>query len=257
MTAQANPYVRVYASVVDDPKFEGIYSDPAAFGSWVKLLLLADGAWPAPAPLPRWISDEILERLVASGLIDLFKDDHFKVHGLDAERQGRSDHARKAARARWEDSPSSAQGNARGNAPSSAGGNAQAMHSEPLHSEPSRAEPSLSRVPRASARENGIIDGSDPWTERWNARYRLPPSPHQEDLLRDMYFTHEGLLLQWMDEAPKGAKSGDLIKVLLERRKALRAGVARQEESDRRQKAQWAEEAKASPLAELMAELVR
>ena len=88
------PYSRVYWSVIDDPKFEGVYDDDAAFALWMRLLMNADALWPAPAALPRSTKAKPLGKLVDAGIIDLLPRDRYRIHGLDAERGRRRDAAR-------------------------------------------------------------------------------------------------------------------------------------------------------------------
>src|SRR3990167_1915555 len=65
MTAQQDPYVRVYYRINSDDKFVGL--DAAAIGTWVKLLIVADAMHPAAAPIPRWVEEEPLAELVKAG----------------------------------------------------------------------------------------------------------------------------------------------------------------------------------------------
>lgn len=95
MTAQDDPYVRVYYRVLTDAKFTDL--SHAAWGHWVRLLVVADGLYPAPAPLPRWVDDAALTELAAAGIVDLLGSDYFTVHGMKAEREGRSEAATFAA----------------------------------------------------------------------------------------------------------------------------------------------------------------
>jgi hypothetical protein len=88
------PYSRVYWSVMDDPKFDGIYEDDAAFALWMRLLMNADALWPAPAPLHRTAKPKALAKLVEAGIVDLLPRDRYRIHGLDAERGRRRDAAR-------------------------------------------------------------------------------------------------------------------------------------------------------------------
>ena len=83
------PYSRVYWSVMDDPKFDGIRSDVRLFGSWSLLLVVADMAHPAPAFIPRTIPKAALTRLSEVGLIDLLDGHLYRIHGLTAERERR------------------------------------------------------------------------------------------------------------------------------------------------------------------------
>lgn len=88
------PYSRVYWSVLDDPKFDSVYGNDAAFALWVRLLINADALWPSPAPLPRSIKAKSLTVLVDAGLVDLLARDRYRIHGLDSERGRRRDAAR-------------------------------------------------------------------------------------------------------------------------------------------------------------------
>ena len=78
------PYSRVYWSVMDDPKFDGIYDDDAAFALWMRLLMIADALWPSPAALPRTTRAKPLAKLVEAKLSDLLAKDRYRIRGLDA-----------------------------------------------------------------------------------------------------------------------------------------------------------------------------
>lgn len=108
VTGQAKPYVRVYYSVMDDPKFRDIYDDDRALATWLRLLLIADAMYPAPANLPRRVNDVTLKKLIDAGLVDIEQSDRYRIHGLVAEREHRSEHARKGARALHEQRSGSA-----------------------------------------------------------------------------------------------------------------------------------------------------
>jgi hypothetical protein len=95
------PYSRLYWSVMDDDKFDGIRDDARLFGSWALLLVVADMAWPAPAYVPPTVSRSSMRRLVDCGLVDALPGHRFRLHGLDKERGLRSDAARIAAAVRW------------------------------------------------------------------------------------------------------------------------------------------------------------
>lgn len=94
-------YARVYWSVMDDPKFDGIREDVRHFGSWSFLLVLADMAWPAPAYVPSLVPRASFRALVAAGLIDELSGGRFRIHGLQTERIARSNAASNAAAVRW------------------------------------------------------------------------------------------------------------------------------------------------------------
>ena len=96
-----DPYSRVYHSVMDDPKFDGIREDCRTFGAWVLLLIVADMSWPATSFVPPTVPRACVARLQAVHLIDLYPGRRYRVHGLDAEREKRSHSARNAAAVRW------------------------------------------------------------------------------------------------------------------------------------------------------------
>lgn len=92
-------YIRVYSSVIDDPKFADVYPNEAAIGTWLKLLLTADAVWPASCDLPRWVRPGPLRLLVDAGIVDLLPAHRFRIHGLDAERTRRAASAAVGGRA--------------------------------------------------------------------------------------------------------------------------------------------------------------
>ena len=96
------PYSRVYWSIVDDPDFESVFGNDAALATWLRLLIVADGTWPATAPLPRNVRAAPLKLLVDHGLISILPGDRYRVKGLDAERQRRSSQASASATLRWQ-----------------------------------------------------------------------------------------------------------------------------------------------------------
>lgn len=137
MTAQTDPYVRVYYSITDDPKFADVYDDDAALALWLRLLIVADAIHPAAAPLPV-VNPDALAMLVAANLVDLVGTTRYRIHGLVKERERRSSNARASANARWSDAT------------------AMRPHSsdacEPMLSEPSLAEPRLAEQSQADSR---------------------------------------------------------------------------------------------------------
>lgn len=87
-------YARIYWTVMDDTKFDGIREDPKLFGSWALCLVVADMAYPQPAFIPPMVPKAALARLTECGLIDRVDSLRFIVHGLAAERERRSASAR-------------------------------------------------------------------------------------------------------------------------------------------------------------------
>lgn len=147
VTAQSDPYVRVYYRIIDDPKFEGVYDHDAALAAWLRLLLAADAMYPAPATLPRSVKPAALKRLTDAGLVDLLPGDRFRLHGLRGERERRQDQARKAARKRWDHASADTDAMPEQSV-SNAGASGNGMHSKPsqaapIRTEPSQAEPTL------------------------------------------------------------------------------------------------------------------
>jgi hypothetical protein len=96
MTERA-PYSRVYWSVMDDPKFRGIYEDDASFSCWVRLLMMADAIWPQAPHIPRSTKKRALEALVAAGIVTIGTGHRYRIVGLDAERERRKVAATRAA----------------------------------------------------------------------------------------------------------------------------------------------------------------
>ena len=101
MTAQTDPYVRVYYRVIDDPKFRDVFDDDSRLACWLRLLLIADGTYPAPAPIPSGVRRGPLAHLVTAGLVDLEPGNRYRIHGMIGERGGRSQKAADAAAERW------------------------------------------------------------------------------------------------------------------------------------------------------------
>ena len=147
MTAQQDPYVRVYYRINSDDKFVGL--GVAAVGTWVKLLIVADAMHPAAAPIPRWVEEEPLAELVKAGIVDLYPGDSFRIHGLVAEREARSAAAAAAGRERATGAKRSPRGQFQPAAsqrptsglPASAG---TASSDPPADTQPLRSDPILS-----------------------------------------------------------------------------------------------------------------
>lgn len=95
------PYSRVYWEVIDDPKFAEVWDDNHALSTWLRLLLAADMAWPASASIYHGVNRQALDKLVRVGLVDLQPGSRFRIHGLDKEREQRSDAARDAVSSRY------------------------------------------------------------------------------------------------------------------------------------------------------------
>ena len=90
------PYSRVYWDAPDDEKFATVWHDDPALALWLRLLLAADASYPQPAHIPRGVKPRALERLVDAKLVDILPGDRFRIHGLQSERERRSEAARNA-----------------------------------------------------------------------------------------------------------------------------------------------------------------
>jgi hypothetical protein len=99
--AMSDQHVRIYYSVVDDPKFATIYPNDLHFLTYIRLLMEADKWHPSPAPIPRKIRKPSLTELVRVGIVDLVNADHYRIHGLEAERERRSRRGQAGAAMRW------------------------------------------------------------------------------------------------------------------------------------------------------------
>jgi hypothetical protein len=87
-----------------------VYTDDAAFATWMRLLATAEQMWPMTPELPRSVKPRPLARLTERGLVTT-DGVTFHVKGLDAERTRRSNAGRIGAAVRW-DSDGNADGNA-------------------------------------------------------------------------------------------------------------------------------------------------
>ena len=88
------PYSRIYWTVRSDDRLASIYPDDRHLATWVRLLIAADMAWPAPADVPGTARRASLAALEAAGVIELLPGGLFRFHGLDTERGRRADAAR-------------------------------------------------------------------------------------------------------------------------------------------------------------------
>jgi hypothetical protein len=96
MTERA-PYSRVYWSIVDDERFATVYDSDAHLAAWLRLLLIADQAWPASAHLPASVRSHSVKALIDAGLLVVNGSKRYRIHGLDSERTRRAEQAKQAA----------------------------------------------------------------------------------------------------------------------------------------------------------------
>jgi len=92
-------YSRVYHRIQDE--YPDVFDDAQALGTWLRLLILAEGMWPSHAILPRKVHAKSLATLTEHGLVTLLAHDRYEVKGLEAERERRSSRGKAGASARW------------------------------------------------------------------------------------------------------------------------------------------------------------
>jgi hypothetical protein len=98
--AEAGPYSRVYWRFRDE--FPDVYQDKETFGWWTTLLMIAEGAHPSAADLPRKLRQPTLDKLVKCGLVTLLSGDRFRVLGVEEERARRNSEQRNGGTVRAE-----------------------------------------------------------------------------------------------------------------------------------------------------------
>jgi hypothetical protein len=141
--AQPDPYSRLFWRFADE--FPTIFEDDFALSLFIRLLRLADMAWPSAGQLPFGVKRSSLRKLEAADLIHMESPSRFRVRGMDKHRESRSQSAAHAARTRW----GNAGGNAERNAPRYANGNAETMLREEKK-EKTREDDAFSRMPPSS-----------------------------------------------------------------------------------------------------------
>lgn len=92
-------YVRVYYDL--QAEYPDVYRSDAALATWLRLLMVADGMWPAIPDLPRSARTAPLRVLAEAGLIELLPGHRFVIRGHQAERERRSQSASASAQLRW------------------------------------------------------------------------------------------------------------------------------------------------------------
>ena len=88
-------YSRIFWGIVDDPKFADVYPSDRDFATWVRLLIIADQAYPAPAALPRTAKLAAVNKLVAAGIVNRVGSDHFRIHGMKTVREEQTEWTRR------------------------------------------------------------------------------------------------------------------------------------------------------------------
>jgi hypothetical protein len=92
-------FVRIYFDDFEKDHAATFY-DPTAFGTWARLLILSEKAWPALPSLPKAIRRADLVTLTADGLFEVQPNGQFLLRGWMKERQARAAKARAAVASR-------------------------------------------------------------------------------------------------------------------------------------------------------------
>jgi hypothetical protein len=101
------PFARHY--YIDlEADYPDIYRDDHLYATWSRMLNIAEHAWPVVPEVPRSAKGAYVKTLMDRGLVIAVKPFGYRIKGLDAERNARSNAASIAARTRW--------GNANGHA---------------------------------------------------------------------------------------------------------------------------------------------
>ena len=270
MTAQTDPYVRVYYSITDDPKFADVYDDDAALALWLRLLIVADAIHPAAAPLPV-VNPDALAMLVAANLVDLVGTTRYRIHGLVKERERRSSNARASANARWSDatamrphSTSDATASERIMRPDAT---AMRPHSrdacEPMLSEPSLAEPSLAEPSQADPSSDEQPDALDVFARMTGSFPSSKVIPWINELC-ETYGEAEvctAMAKAWTDDDDRGTLIGRVRdRLAAEKHRREKAYERRERAREKREQERIEEmpiEQRAENLAKLRAEMVK
>ena len=82
-------YSRLYHTLLDDPKFATVYDDDRRWAWYTRLLIAADSTYPAPAPLPRGLPDDVLATLTELEVLVILRGSHYRIKALQSERERR------------------------------------------------------------------------------------------------------------------------------------------------------------------------
>ena len=94
------PYSRVYFEIVGHPRFERVYRNPHALGTWLQMLLTADAMYPMTPSMP--VRNPTVRLLIEVGLVEERPANCYSMRGLEGEREHRSAIGRNAAAVRYQ-----------------------------------------------------------------------------------------------------------------------------------------------------------
>jgi hypothetical protein len=210
MAGQEDPYSRLYWRVKDDPRFAHAFYCDACWASYTRLLMDAEGIYPASASLPLWLKRHAKTQLVADGIIELRPHDGYVIHGLANERERRSGQARENVGKRWE--------REYGTPVIQPYSDSNTVAFDPvILAEPSRDEPSQAETDSGPGAYYSVTmrypqmgSALYDWTTRLGAEYGVEPFRHalasemrRDHSLRTLLSRTEAALAQAADRAQK------------------------------------------------------
>lgn len=71
-------------------EYPEVYDDDRLYANWMRLLVIADQAYPGDGIMPKRASTAAVKKLVTYGLVELTLTDRYRIKGLDADRERRS-----------------------------------------------------------------------------------------------------------------------------------------------------------------------
>ena len=191
-----DPYSRVYWNAVDDPKFATVWSDDHALAWWLRLLLAADQSWPASAALPFGVHRAGLKKLTDAKLVDV-TGIRYRIHGLDAERERRSQQGKAGAAARWTEAPPPPLHDSERTPPAPLNG---------MHKEPGRNANGVPKEPDRNASQDEPSQDKKRQEETRDARPPAVPVGHPESDLMALFTELTGLAF-----VPMATRNGDRL----------------------------------------------
>lgn len=102
MSREQEPFVRVYYRKLQK-EYKRVLYHPSAFATYVRLLIVADQAWPAEPVLPRGTSRSDLALLAEGDLVMVADHGIYTIRGYAKDRAKREAAGRAGAEARWSD----------------------------------------------------------------------------------------------------------------------------------------------------------
>ncbi len=151
MSAQADPYIRIYRRVRSDDRFEHAYSCDVCLAAYLRLLLDADACYPMPASVPRSLKAHARTHLLEAGIIEAQPADCYIIHGLSSERERRSEQARLNVTHRYAGTTAVVRPNNNGSTPD--------VTSDLLARAPNQTKPNQTETSQADASASAYPDG--------------------------------------------------------------------------------------------------